>query len=114
MHNPESLVARVLLKARYFPNSSFFDAQLGYNPSYSWKSLWSSREVLKRGCRPCSNTAVEPVAEQKRRIVEQYQAVAYSNWSQSASDVAEVVRGKPYAITQSAGRNHERAGLNVT
>ncbi|CAJ2631804.1 unnamed protein product [Trifolium pratense] len=51
MHNPESLVARVLLKARYFPNSSFFDAQLGYNPSYSWKSLWSSREVLKRGCR---------------------------------------------------------------
>jgi hypothetical protein len=43
-------VARVL-KARYFPNSSFINANLGNNPSYSWKSLWKSREVLIKGCR---------------------------------------------------------------
>jgi hypothetical protein len=50
MNNPDSLLARVL-KARYFPNSSLFNADLGYNPSYSWKSLWLSMEVLKKGCR---------------------------------------------------------------
>ncbi|MCI17289.1 RNA-directed DNA polymerase (Reverse transcriptase), partial [Trifolium medium] len=50
MDNPNLLVSRVL-KARYFPNSSFFDANLGYNPNYSWRNLWGSRDILKRGCR---------------------------------------------------------------
>jgi hypothetical protein len=43
-------VARVL-KARYFPKSSFINSNLENNPSYAWKSLWNSREVLRRGCR---------------------------------------------------------------
>ncbi|XP_058776484.1 uncharacterized mitochondrial protein AtMg00310-like [Vicia villosa] len=48
--NPLALVSRIF-KARYFPRSSFFDAKLGYNPSFVWKSIWSAREILIMGCR---------------------------------------------------------------
>ncbi|GAU30587.1 hypothetical protein TSUD_392780 [Trifolium subterraneum] len=50
MTNPESLVAKIF-KARYFPHSSFLEANLGSNPSYVWRSLWKSCNVLKLGCR---------------------------------------------------------------
>ena len=50
LRNPESLMARVL-KARYFPNSSFLHFKLGHNPSYSWRSIWSSHHILLHGCR---------------------------------------------------------------
>jgi hypothetical protein len=39
MTKPETLVGRIF-KARYFPNSSFFEASLGYNPSHAWRGLW--------------------------------------------------------------------------
>jgi len=52
MCKPESLVARVL-KARYFPHSSFLDSKLGHNPSYFLRSLWTSRNILLNGCRWC-------------------------------------------------------------
>jgi hypothetical protein len=35
---PHTIVAK-LYKARYFPNSSLFDSQLGHNPSYAWRGL---------------------------------------------------------------------------
>lgn len=35
---PNSLVSRVL-KAKYFPNSSFLEAKLGSGPSYLWRSI---------------------------------------------------------------------------
>jgi hypothetical protein len=41
-------VARVL-KAKYYPSSSFLNAKLGHNPSFTWKSIWNSREVLQLG-----------------------------------------------------------------
>ncbi|XP_058741819.1 uncharacterized protein LOC131614217 [Vicia villosa] len=47
---PHSLVSRVF-KARYFPRTSFLKSSLGYNPSFVWRSLWKSREVLTLGCR---------------------------------------------------------------
>ncbi|XP_073015297.1 uncharacterized mitochondrial protein AtMg00310-like [Primulina eburnea] len=47
---PDSLMTRVL-KAKYFPNSNFLDASLGHNPSFIWRSLWSSRIIIKRGVR---------------------------------------------------------------
>jgi hypothetical protein len=50
MHKSNSLVAR-LYKARYFPNHSFLEANLGNNPSFAWRSIWRSREVLTYGCR---------------------------------------------------------------
>jgi ribonuclease HI len=50
LQNPDSLVAKVL-KAKYFPRTSFFEATLGHNPSFAWRSLWGVREVLARGSR---------------------------------------------------------------
>ncbi|XP_062020952.1 uncharacterized protein LOC133737412 [Rosa rugosa] len=46
--NPTSLIAR-LFKARYFPNCSFWEADLGDSPSFSWRSILSGRPVLKAG-----------------------------------------------------------------
>jgi ribonuclease HI len=50
MHDPTSLVAR-LYKARYFPKHSFLESNIGNNPSFAWRSIWRSREVLSYGCR---------------------------------------------------------------
>jgi hypothetical protein len=35
---PDSLVAKVL-KAKYFPNNTFLDAELGYKATYVWESI---------------------------------------------------------------------------
>ena len=45
-----SLAHRVL-KAKYFPDSNFLEAQLGKNSSYRWRSLVAARGVLNRGLR---------------------------------------------------------------
>ena len=34
-------------KARYFPNYSFMEAELGYNPSFVWRSLLEARELIR-------------------------------------------------------------------
>ncbi|GAU19381.1 hypothetical protein TSUD_76250 [Trifolium subterraneum] len=48
VQNPNSLVAK-LIKARYFPRSSLFEAPLGYNPSFAWRSMWQARQILSLG-----------------------------------------------------------------
>ncbi|XP_019194754.1 PREDICTED: uncharacterized protein LOC109188565 [Ipomoea nil] len=48
--NPTSLMARVF-KARYFPTSSFYEAVIGGNPSYVWRSIMAGQDLLKSGCR---------------------------------------------------------------
>ncbi|XP_074297615.1 uncharacterized protein LOC141628358 [Silene latifolia] len=45
---PCSLVGRVL-KARYFKNGSVLDARRGYDPIFSWRSLWGSKSLLLEG-----------------------------------------------------------------
>ncbi|GAU39014.1 hypothetical protein TSUD_378900 [Trifolium subterraneum] len=50
MNKPFTLVAKIF-KARYFPHSSFIDSKLGNNPSFVWRSIWKSRQVLLDGCR---------------------------------------------------------------
>jgi len=45
-----SLVARVL-KARHYPSAHVLSARLGSNPSYTWRSLHSMREVIEQGSR---------------------------------------------------------------
>jgi ribonuclease HI len=47
---PHTLVAKIY-KARYFPNSSFFESHLGHNPSYAWRGIWKARGILMNGCR---------------------------------------------------------------
>lgn len=50
IQNSDSLLGKKM-KAKYFPNSSFFNASLGHNPSYVWRSLIWGRELLKIGLR---------------------------------------------------------------
>jgi len=49
IQHPESLAAQVL-KAKYYPRGSFWDAKGGHQPSFSWTSLLKGRELLKEGC----------------------------------------------------------------
>jgi hypothetical protein len=50
MTRPHTLVAKIY-KARYFPNSSFFDSKIGHNPNYAWRGIWKARQILMHGCR---------------------------------------------------------------
>ncbi|KAK9697199.1 hypothetical protein RND81_08G020800 [Saponaria officinalis] len=44
--NEETIATRVI-KGKYFPDSSFMEAELGHNPSYTWRGLWEARDVLR-------------------------------------------------------------------
>ncbi|KAK5842646.1 hypothetical protein PVK06_005024 [Gossypium arboreum] len=48
IHYPNSLLARVL-KAKYYPYSTFLEAQLGTLPSLTWKSIWAAKGLLQQG-----------------------------------------------------------------
>ena len=50
LNHQNSLFFRVY-KARYFPNVSFLEAELGSNPSYIWRSLLKAREIILAGAR---------------------------------------------------------------
>ncbi|KAA3488587.1 reverse transcriptase [Gossypium australe] len=45
---PNSLLARVL-KAKYYPNSNFFNTQLGNLPSLTWRSIWTAKGLPRSG-----------------------------------------------------------------
>ena len=48
IHHTHSLFYQVY-KARYFPNCSFLEAELGHNPSYVWRSLLAARDIIRAG-----------------------------------------------------------------
>ena len=48
--NPNSLLARVF-KAKYFPHDDVLNSKIGSNPSFTWRSIHNSLEVIKRGRR---------------------------------------------------------------
>ena len=50
MTHLHSLVARIL-KARYYPRSSFTDATVGFNPSYTWRLIMAAKHVVVKGSR---------------------------------------------------------------
>lgn len=45
IQHSDSVVARVL-KAKYFPECSFMEAQLGTRVSYAWQSIFEAKELL--------------------------------------------------------------------
>jgi hypothetical protein len=47
---PECLVTK-LFKARYFPRNEYIDAELGHNPSFVWRSIFSARRIVRSGAR---------------------------------------------------------------
>ena len=46
--NPDSLVSRIM-KAKYFANCSILEAKMGYRPSFAWRSILGSCELVKEG-----------------------------------------------------------------
>ncbi|XP_058756815.1 uncharacterized protein LOC131630038 [Vicia villosa] len=48
MKNPNTLVSR-LYKARYFPSCNFLKSEIGHNPCYVWRSIWSAKFVVRGG-----------------------------------------------------------------
>jgi hypothetical protein len=46
--NPNSLLS-LCLKAKYYPNHDVMQAQAGYNPSYTWRSIHQALKTLKKG-----------------------------------------------------------------
>jgi hypothetical protein len=46
--NPTSLIATIM-KAKYYPNTSLFEAKVGRRPSYAWRSIHSSCDLLQDG-----------------------------------------------------------------
>ncbi|XP_019163176.1 PREDICTED: uncharacterized protein LOC109159529 [Ipomoea nil] len=48
--NPGSLMAWVF-KARYYPTTTFYEASMGGNPSYAWRSIFAGQALLRSGCR---------------------------------------------------------------
>lgn len=48
LHNDSLLIAKVL-KGRYYPRTSFLEAKLGYNCSYTWRSIFDTKHVLTEG-----------------------------------------------------------------
>lgn len=48
--NEKFLLHRVY-KSQYFPQTNFFDASLGPNPSYAWRGIWKAKKVLLNGRR---------------------------------------------------------------
>lgn len=49
VQDPNSLLAR-LLKAKYYPHVSFWEAPIGNNPSFSWRNIVGARQILDEGC----------------------------------------------------------------
>ena len=47
---PHTLVARVF-KEKYFPSRKYISSNLGSNPSFVWKSIWLTKEVVRLGYR---------------------------------------------------------------
>jgi hypothetical protein len=48
--NENSLMAR-FFKSRYYSRSNFLDANLGFQPSYAWRSIMQAKEVVRMGAR---------------------------------------------------------------
>jgi hypothetical protein len=48
--NQDSLFAKNF-KSRYFPRTGFMEAQIGYQPSYAWRSIFNAKKVIEMGSR---------------------------------------------------------------
>lgn len=48
--NTNSIIAKVF-KSRYFPRSNFMESTIGYQPSYSWRSMFNAKDFIDLGAR---------------------------------------------------------------
>lgn len=49
--NNENPFFTSIMKARYYPEGDFLQAQLGVNPSYMWRSIIAAQEMVSQGSR---------------------------------------------------------------
>lgn len=47
----DSLLAKTLIRGKYFKTGSFLQAKLGARPSYAWRSILWGRDLFKKGYR---------------------------------------------------------------
>ncbi|KAL8494574.1 hypothetical protein ACS0TY_025410 [Phlomoides rotata] len=47
-HFPYTLISWIL-KAKYYPRGDFLNDDLGLSPSFAWRSVWSSQDIVRRG-----------------------------------------------------------------
>lgn len=50
LNNVNPLVSAIM-KARYFSNTDYLNAELGFNPSFVWRGIVSAQEAIKAGSR---------------------------------------------------------------
>ncbi|KAL0326613.1 UNVERIFIED_CONTAM: putative mitochondrial protein [Sesamum angustifolium] len=50
MSNPNLLISRIL-KARYYRDNDFLHAKIGYNPSFTWRSILAARYIISKDLR---------------------------------------------------------------
>jgi hypothetical protein len=48
IQNPDSLIAQII-RAKYYPNSSFLESKLGRRPSFIWRSFMVAKELISYG-----------------------------------------------------------------
>jgi hypothetical protein len=46
--NPDTLVS-CIFKEKYYPEDNFLMSTLGRRPSYAWRSIWASKNLLQAG-----------------------------------------------------------------
>lgn len=49
--NNANPVVTKLMQAKYYPNSKNLNASMGSNPSYIWRSILETQNLIKQGCR---------------------------------------------------------------
>lgn len=40
-----------IIRARYYPKGDLFSAKLGFQPSYTWRSIWKTCSIIEEGVR---------------------------------------------------------------
>ena len=50
INNVNPLVTK-LMQARYFPQRDFLNAKIGANPSYVWRNIMETQDLIRKGCR---------------------------------------------------------------
>lgn len=61
---PDKLVSKIY-RARYYHHGSFLNASLGHNPSYIWRSVLESKNVIQRGigCRVGNSQSISIIGD---------------------------------------------------
>ncbi|XP_074289198.1 uncharacterized protein LOC141614345 [Silene latifolia] len=67
--NTDCLMARVM-KGKYFYGKSFMDAELGSNPSFTWRGILEARMVVRLGARKRIGNGFDTKASEEMRVSE--------------------------------------------